>query len=678
MLSALALVALLAQDTDLASRTRQLMPVPRSVRWGTNRLTLDSTFTIGIAGHRDPRLERAVTRTLARLRGRTALRLGAGPAADSGTLVIRAAGPGQRVPAVTEDESYLLEVTPPGARLTAPTVVGALRGLETFLQLVAADPRGFYLPEARVEDAPRFPWRGLLVDAGRHFMPPEMIRRTLDGMAAVKLNVLHWHLSEDQGFRVESRRFPRLHQLGSDGLYYTQDQIRELVAYAGDRGIRVVPEFDMPGHSQSWFVGYPRYSAGPGPYAIERNFGVFDPVFDPTSEAVYRFLDGFIGEMAPLFPDAYWHIGGDEVNGVQWNANPRIAAFKAVHRLADNEALQAYFNQRLLRILTRHGKRMVGWDEILHPDLPLSAVIQSWRGTEYLGRAAQQGRSGILSAPYYLDHQSTAEYHYLADPLPAATEATLTPEQRARVLGGEACMWAEHVSPETVDSRIWPRLAAVAERLWSPREVTDVGDMYRRLWITSARLEELGLQHESHTERMLRRMVPDGYDLNGLRQLLAYAQPLTFGQRSQLLRPNQLTPLVGLVDAARPDPPARWKLQRLLTLYLEQRDSTAFQDLAEVFALWDTLPPIVNRERTAVTASAGEAALALSGLHQLGLDALAYLGRHERAPEDWVTRSLALLAQADRPQGPLRLAVIEGMRTLIQRAGGATASSPPR
>jgi hexosaminidase len=185
------------------------------------------------------------------------------------------------------------------------------------LQLVTSDATTHFIPEVVIDDKPRFPWRGLLVDVGRHFMPVEQVKKTLDGMAMVKLNVLHWHLSEDQGFRVESKRFPKLHQLGSDGEYYTQEQLRDVVAYARDRGIRVVPEFDMPGHSTAWFVGYPQYTTRPGPIRIRREWGGADAIFDPTREEVYTFIDRFIGEMVRIFPDAYWHIGGDEVEALE-------------------------------------------------------------------------------------------------------------------------------------------------------------------------------------------------------------------------------------------------------------------------------------------------------------------------------------------------------------------------
>jgi N-acetyl-beta-hexosaminidase len=287
-----------------------------------------------------------------------------------------------------EDESYQLQVSDQKVQLTAPTVVGALRGVETLLQLLSVDRSGSYFPAVKVQDQPRFHWRGLLIDVGRHYQPPEVLKRNLDAMAAVKLNVFHWHLTEDQGFRVESKKFPRLHQLGSDGLYYTQDQIREIIDYARERGIRVVPEFDIPGHSTSWLVGHPELGSAPGPYTIERGAGIFEPALDPTREEVYKFLDIFLGEMASLFPDAYMHIGGDENEGKQWDRNPKIQAFMKEKGIKDNHALQAYFNTRVLKILEKHKKKMIGWDEILQPELPKNAVIHSWRGPAALADAA--------------------------------------------------------------------------------------------------------------------------------------------------------------------------------------------------------------------------------------------------------------------------------------------------
>jgi hexosaminidase len=663
----LAALAALAPLRPAAPDPRHtLMPVPASLVWGDGRLRVDTAFAVAMPARlRDARLARAVARFLMRLGHATGLRLAQGQAG----LTLAVKGPGEPVQSPAEDESYALDVAPSGATLDAATTVGALRGLETLLQLLQADSAGWFFPAVRIADRPRFVWRGLLIDAGRHFEPPQVIKRQLDGMAAVKLNVFHWHLSDDQGFRVESRRFPLLQGKGADSLFYSRQDIKEIVAYARDRGIRVLPEFDMPGHSTTWFVGYPGLASAPGPYAIQRRFGVFPPTFDPTREATYRFLDAFIAEMAALFPDPYWHIGGDEVEGSQWKTSPRIRAFMRAHRLRDNAALQAYFNRRLSAILTRHGKRMVGWDEILHPDLPKSTVVQSWRGQEALGASVRQGYTGILSAGYYLDAMRPAEYHYLVDPLPAGSG--LVGDAAAGVLGGEACMWGEHITPETIDSRIWPRAAAIAERFWSPAEVRDVADMYRRLAVTRVRLEALGLGHDLHTPRRARALA-NGNDPGPLIRLLALTEPVSFGERSRLQQLTSLTPLVTVADAARPDPPMRWQLSALVTDALATGATTAgsTRRLSEAFAAWPALAPEIDS--VAATAplarDALPAARALGRLAEIGTEGLARIGQGQASP-DWVRARLALLDSLERPQGILRVSVIPALRLLVQGAG---------
>jgi len=656
-------------------RAHHLMPVPASLQWDAGRLRLDSTFRVAVRPQGDGRLVRAVARMTRRLEARLGVTLAKDLASNPAraTLVVEADGPGQAVQTPTEDESYILDVSATQAVLRAPTTVGVIRGIETFLQLVDGDRGGFYLPVVSIQDRPRFPWRGILIDVGRHFEPVEVIERNLDAMAAVKLNVLHWHLSEDQGFRVESRRFPKLHELGSDGLYYTQGQIREVVAYARDRGIRVVPEFDMPGHSTAWFVGYPEHASAPGPYQIERRFGVFDPTFDPTRDETYAFIDRFIGEMVALFPDPYWHVGGDENSGVQWNESPRIRAFKAQRGIGSNEALQTYFNQRLVPILQKYRKRMVGWDEVLQPGLPTTSVIQSWQGRASLDSAARRGYASILSSGYYLDHLRTAEYHYAVDPLPASS--ALSAEEAARVLGGEACMWGEHIGPETIDSRIWPRAAAIAERFWSPREVTDVADMYRRLAVVSAQLEEGGVRHASHTDRMLRRLT-GGKDIGPLAALLEVAQPVYFGERGQIQRTTQLTPLTNLVDAARPDPATRYRINAMVDAFLADPLHAEYRDdLSRLFSWWRDLAPRIEALAGAspLAADAGPAAQALGELGAAGLEALAYLGNGVAPPEGWREQLAPLLDRSERPLGLLRLPFAPAMRRLLVAAGGTPA-----
>lgn len=660
----LLMVALFAGAVDLSAQAappHTLLPVPSTVSMTGARLPLDTGLTVAITGFRDGRLERAIGRALGRLEGRITVPLSRKYSADPlARLVIKVAGAGFAVPNVEENESYSLDVTDRQAVLSAATVVGAIRGLETVLQLQSADAQGYFLQGTHIQDAPRFKWRGLLEDVSRHFEPVDQVKRTLDGMAMVKLNVFHWHLSDDQGFRVESKRYPRLQEFGSDGLYYTQAQIKDVVAYATDRGIRVVPEFDVPGHSTSWLVGYPELGTTAGPFAISRTWGVLPDVMSPIKESTYRFLDGFIGEMASLFPDSYWHIGGDEVNPVQWKASATIQAYMKAHGIKNEDGMQVAFNRRLFGILKAHGKQPVGWDEILQPDLPTAAVIQSWRGVKYLTTAAQQGRRAILSAPYYLDHIDFARDLYLADPLPANNN--LTPEQQALILGGEACMWSEYVTSETIDSRIWPRLGAVAERLWSPQSVNDVNDMYRRLEVTSRRLTEFGLTHESHTDQMIARFA-GGADAAVFSSLLDYARPRGFSGRGT----NQFSPLTRLIDAARTDPWNGWRM-----LDRAQRaaagDGEAARALHADFTRMAQFRPELEamRERIPMANDGIPVAGALLGLSQVGDQALTLIAQQSAGTAAWrATADSVLKATEGKTFGLLRPVGADAVRALV-------------
>jgi hexosaminidase len=587
--AAVAVPAALAVAAGLAAaepRAADLLPLPAAAVAGEGELAITAAFAVDASQCRDDRVAAAAARLPGRLARWTGMRVVPEPARP--VLAIRCGAAPAVVQRPVEDESYTLEVTPAGAVLTAATPYGALRGVETFLQLVEPRAGAFAVAAVRIEDQPRFPWRGLLVDAARHFMPVDAIERVLDAMAATKLDVLHWHLTEDQGFRAESRLYPRLHTHGSDGEFYTQQQMRHVVAYARARGIRVVPEFDMPGHVTAWLVGHPELAAASGPYAIERRWGIFDPTLDPTREEVYRFLDRFIGEMAAIFPDPCLHIGGDEVKGAQWDASPAVAAFKRTHGLESNEALQTHFNRRLLRILAKHGKGMVGWDEILQPDLPADAIVQSWRGAESLAAAAAAGHRTILSSGYYLDHLKPAAYHYAVDPLTGAAGA-LPPEARARVLGGEACLWSEYCSAEMIDGRVWPRAAAIAERLWSPAEVADVGDLYRRLELASARLEWDGLRHRANPAMMLRRLA-GGRDDHALSAFAGLLEPLGISGRARARSYTSLTPLHRLVDALPPESGAARAFALLVDAYLADGERRAGRDeLARRLDAWRRL-----------------------------------------------------------------------------------------
>jgi hexosaminidase len=553
-----------------------------------------------------------------------------------------------------------------------------MRGLETFLQLVQTSSAGFAVPAVSIDDSPRFPWRGLMIDAGRHFIPLDVLKRNLDGMAAVKLNVFHWHLSENQGFRIESKKFPKLQEMGSDGLYYTQAEVRDLIAYARERGIRVVPEFDLPGHSTAWFVGYPELASGPGPYQIERGWGVFDPAMDPTKEETYKFLDKFIGEMAALFPDQFFHIGGDEVNGKEWDANPRIQAFKQAHGLKDNADLQAYFNQRVQKIVAKHGKTMLGWDEILRPDLPKDIAIQSWRGPDSLAQAAKQGYRGLLSSGFYVDLMWSAERHYSTEPLSGAA-ANLTPEEQKRILGGEACMWSEYVSPENIDSRIWPRTAAIAERLWSPQDVRDVNSMYQRMAVTSRWLDGLGLTHNSSYAPMLRRIA--GTDnIAALKVLADVLEPVKDYTREETAPApaTSASPLNRVVDAVRPESvTARQFAEAVNELTGGAARPGTEARIRELLNRWRNnqveLQP--QFEKSLLLKEVAPVSQNLSALGGAGLTALDYLDRGEPAPVDWVTGQLALVGQARKAQAQLLIMVAPSVEKLIQASAGQAAPS---
>jgi hexosaminidase len=679
----LAVMFCLVFTCGLDAQSLNLMPTPAKVQMGSGQLLIGPTFSVSIAGRHEPRLDSAIEIFLGQL-GR---QIGMPPIdmqiADStkATLVIQAAAGTKNVQELGEDESYRLDISSSGARLTAPNTLGIMRGLQTFLQVVQTTSAGFAVPAVSIEDSPRFPWRGLMIDVGRHFIPLDVLKRNLDGMAAVKLNVFHWHLSENQGFRIESKKFPNLQGMGSDGLYYTQDEVRGVIAYARERGIRVVPEFDMPGHATAWFVGYPELASGPGPYQIERRWGVFDPAMDPTKEATYKFLDVFIGEMAALFPDQFFHIGGDEVNGKEWDANPKIQAFMRAHGLKDNNDLQAYFNERVQKIVAKHGKTMLGWDEILRPDLPKDIVIQSWRGPDSLAQAAKQGYRGLLSSGFYVDLMWSAERHYSTDPLSGAA-ASLTPEEQKRVLGGEACMWAEYVSPESIDSRIWPRTAAIAERLWSPQEVRDANSMYQRLAIVSNWMDGLGLTHNSSYALMLRRIAGTN-DIASLKVLADVVEPVKDYTREQTAPApaTSASPLNRVVDAVRPEsvtarhfadavnellggaakPGSEPRVRNLLSRWRDNQ--VELQPQFEKSLLLKEVAPISQN---------------LSALGAAGLTALDYLDRGEPAPPAWVTTQLALVEQSGKPQAQLLIMVAPSVAKLIRAsAGQAAASSSP-
>jgi hexosaminidase len=646
------------------------MPMPANVQAGAGQLAINQSFSVAVAGNHDASLDSAIQRFVDQLSRQTGIpfrpKSGAAP-----TLQIHSDHGLQAVQKLGEDESYELTVADSGAKLTAPTTLGVLRGLATFLQLVQITPAEFAAPTVTVKDQPRFPWRGTLIDVSRHFIPIDVLKRNLDGMAAVKMNVLHWHLSDDQGFRVESKVFPKLTGMGSDGMFYTQDQIRDLIAYAHDRGIRVMPEFDIPGHSRSWFIGYPELSSGAGPYTLEGGGPgpYIDPIMDPTKESTYKFLEKFIAEMAKLFPDAYFHIGGDEVDGKQWDANPKIQAFIHAHGMKNNQDLQAYFNQRLEKIVAKNHKTMVGWDEIIHPDLPKTIVVQSWRGQASLAAAAKQGYRGLLSFGYYIDLMWPASRHYAVDPM-ADAAATLTPQEKSLILGGESCQWAEWVTPENIDSHIWPRNAVIAERLWSPQNVTDVASMYARMNTVSLELEFMGLTHRSARLHMLHRMAGPA-DITALRNLADVVEPVKdYNRWSDAKGPIDFhSPLTRMIDAVSPESDTARHFSDLVQAFVQSgyKDQAAEAQIRMWLTTWRDndvrLQPLLGQ--TYLLQEDAPLSQDLSALGAAGLQALDYLDKGQTAPDSWKTQQSALIEQSKKPMADLLLMVVAPVQQLV-------------
>jgi len=658
------------------------MPWPSNVTGQAGWLEIDTNFSASLsgAGASDARVKDAVQRVFPRLARQTGIPIAPHIAAGGGTATLtiiveeRDHRPPQRL---GDNERYALEVSGGHAKISADAPLGAIRGIETFLQLVQQNTSvtggtpsaaGFSIPDLTIRDEPRFAWRGLSLDSSRHFIPVEGIKRTLDGMAAVKLNVFHWHLSDDQGFRMESKKYPRLQQYGSDAMYYTQAEVRELIAYAANRGIRIVPEFDMPGHATSWLPGYPKLGSGPGPYQVVHAPGIHSALLDPTKDYTYRFLEGFISEMSKLFPDEYFHIGGDEVDPKEWNESPHIQAFMKKHGFSDAAALQAYFNQRLLKILSKHGKHMVGWDEVLHPDLPKSVVIQSWRGQKSLAQAAREGYQGILSAGYYLDLMQPASQHYAVDPMKGET-ADLTDDQKKRILGGEAAMWEELATAENLDAKLWPRLAAIAERLWSPESMTDSASMYVRLAAVNHWLEWLGLTQRSNLELMRQRLT--GADsAASLDSFSSVLEPVKEYER-HAENYTILTPLNRLVDSIAPESDPARNFRDAVDHYLSNSKSAADAEaLRKQLQDWSDSARIAHPilEKNSLLTEDIPAADSLVTLCRVGQEALSSLSSDAKLEPDWKQKSLAAIADAAKPHAFMLIQIAPAIQKLVEAA----------
>ena len=553
------------------ARKPDLMPLPRAIAVQSGTLAVTGPFAPRWAGCGNAKfLADAARRLQTDVSRQTGLILEAEAVVP---LTIRCSNARR---AVDADEGYALRVTAAGIAIEAGGPAGVLRAFATLRQLVGLSPKAITLPMVSITDGPRFAWRGVMLDPARHFIEVTTLKRQIDAMERVKLNVLHLHLSDDEGFRVESRRYPKLTR-GRD--FYTQAEIRDLVAYAADRGVRIVPEFDVPGHSRAIVAAYPEL----GVVGKKLFLGRPDVALNPAVPQTYRFLTGLFNEMAALFPDPHFHVGGDEVAKDVWEDSADVRALMAREKLSDRKAVEGSFMRRVREIVIAAGKQMIGWEEVAATGVPTDAIVQAWQTSNAVGTASAKGHRTIVSAGYYLNLLMPAGYHYAIDPLaPSAAGLTpehalrlrkrnpllaamvtdalvdfprgaMSPEQEARILGGEATLWGEIVDDTLIDQQLWPRAAAMAERFWSPASAADVPDMYRRLATVSDQLSVAGLADRATRQRMAARLSPG--DSDALETLLAVTGPVRnmahdHRIKAMLAGKRIVQPLNDLADAA--------------------------------------------------------------------------------------------------------------------------------
>jgi hexosaminidase len=542
-------------DTEIA-----LIPAPQSLVSGEGQFRLDASTPIVITAADDAETRAVATDLQLRLRSATGwdfpILMAGGDPAQSGAIVL------VREESFTGGaEGYTLQASAAGVIITAGTPAGLFYGTRTLLQLLppevfgtegaaiadgdraperaeperaeperaaperaapvpaapvpaapapaepapAAPAAGWTVPAVRIEDAPRFGWRGLLLDCGRHFMTVDYVKRMIDLLAIHKLNRLHWHLTEDQGWRLEIRKYPRLTEIGawrsyddgsSYGGYYTQQQVREIVAYAASRHVTIVPEIELPGHCRAALAAYPELSCNGGPHTVATRWGVFADVYCAGNDEVFRFLEDVLIEVMELFPGEYIHIGGDEVPKQRWQECSQCQARIAAENLADVDELQSWFIRRIDRFLTAHGRKLIGWDEILTGGLAPEATVQSWRGFAGALAAARAGHDAIVSptSHAYFDYdvgRTNLAKVYSFDPVPPE----LTAAEAKHIIGGEMNMWTEYAPQEKVDSKVFPRLLAMAEVLWTGPQQGSFKAFFGRVRKHYERLDRMGVRY---------------------------------------------------------------------------------------------------------------------------------------------------------------------------------------
>ncbi len=414
-------------------------------------------------------------------------------------------------------EAYNLFSAPKYVKLTANQESGLFYAVQSLRQLMPAEfnsenpemPEEWLMPAINIQDAPKFKWRGMLLDCSRHFMDKDFVKRYIDLLAFHKMNTLHWHITEDQGWRIAIDKYPKLTDVGAwreakDGSkyggFYSKEDIREIVAYAESRHVNIVPEIEMPGHSQAALAAYPEYSCTGGPFKVETEWGVFKEIYCAGNEQTFTFLTDVLDEVMELFPSPYIHIGADEVPKYRWEQCPKCQAKIEELGVEDEDDLSSWFLKRIADHLRQNGRTMIAWDEILEGDLPEGAIVQSWRGMEGASEAIRAGHQTIVSptSHAYFDYDIKAidlEKVYSFNPIPE----DVTGRVSTQVLGGECNMWSERAPQEVVDSKVFPRLLAMSEVLWTPPKYQNYDHFYYRVQRHYDQLDAMGVDYGFET-----------------------------------------------------------------------------------------------------------------------------------------------------------------------------------
>ena len=503
-----------------------IVPIPRSVIVGTGSLDLNSDAGVHLTDPNDSKTQEVFD-------------IWAAPYRKSGALALSESGDSDSAIKVGIDgqgaaESYRLSVTTEGITLNAADYAGLFYGLQTLSQLMPpdavtnSDVSSFDLPVLEIDDAPRFTYRGVHLDVARHFFPPEFIKHYIDLLALYKINRFHWHLTEDQGWRIEIDQYPKLTEVGAfreqtqighgldefqgDGVryggFYTKEEIREIVAYAQARNVMIIPEIEMPGHATAALAAYPELACTEGPFEVAMTWGIFEDIYCPYEET-FEFLENVLLEVVDLFPGDYVHIGGDEAPKTRWKESEYVQDLMVREGFNDVEQVQGYFIRRIEKFLNEQGKRLIGWDEIIEGGLPPNATVMSWRGTIGGIEASRRGHDVVMT-PYshlYLDYYQSADQEnepfaiggflpldtvYSYEPVPSQ----LRERDKTRIIGAQANVWTEYMKTgEHVEYMLLPRMLALAEVVWSPAEAKNFNSFLKRIEWHLDRFDALGVNY---------------------------------------------------------------------------------------------------------------------------------------------------------------------------------------